>query len=575
MKTFAATTEHSDHAKGHRRVEAAAPSGLTPRLSTIGQTIQRQPTCACGGSCPRCEAGPPVQTKLNVSTPGDFYEQEADRVAEEVMRMAQPHDSPLPTDGAPPQHLSVQRKCAGCETDAEEEQPGVGEFVQRKEAAPPTRPRIDAGVDAQIDSLRGGGQPLPPSVRDFFEPRFNYDFGGVRAHADADAADAARDLGARAFTVGRDIAFADGEYRPDTHAGRHLIAHELAHVVQQSGAARESAGGVGVGRYVGAPMIQRVCGPGPIAAALRGGGVPECVGQSGDITGTRFLFRRNCDDLLSAAEEASLRRFLSGIQAGDFFKVHGFASTDGDASYNIDLSCARARMVARRIVAAGGVVTDVIAFGPTAGSSRERRSVVVTPAIIPGGTSTPSCPGGVRTVNIAIFSLPGSSRNPFPDLAFANRVFADCCVRFNQVGGGSLTVPGWPDTVLDHLNDCTALSPEEEEMFLEAEPLAAGASVWVFYVHDYRPDPTGSKGLSCHQDDLGGNRTVFRPSVYVKEATDPSTLAHELGHIMLRSGLHHGLVSPGDPNNIMQPRDSQGQHVTLDASQCFIIFNNA
>jgi hypothetical protein len=81
--------------------------------------------------------------------------------------------------------------------------------------------------------LRSPGQPLDPAARTFFEPRFDHDFGQVRLHTDARAADAARELGARAYTIGRDIAFGSGEYVPETPAGRRLLAHELAHVVQQ------------------------------------------------------------------------------------------------------------------------------------------------------------------------------------------------------------------------------------------------------------------------------------------------------------------------------------------------------
>lgn len=83
-----------------------------------------------------------------------------------------------------------------------------------------------------------GGTPLPPAVRHFFEPRFGADFGDVRVHTGAAATVSARSLDARAYTLGRDIVFSAGEYAPDTHAGRRLIAHELAHTLQQSGTAR-------------------------------------------------------------------------------------------------------------------------------------------------------------------------------------------------------------------------------------------------------------------------------------------------------------------------------------------------
>ena len=83
--------------------------------------------------------------------------------------------------------------------------------------------------------LAGGsaGRPLDPRVRAFAEPRFGHDFARVRIHTDRSAAASARALGARAYTVGRDVVFAEGEYRPQTTAGRWLLAHELAHVVQQ------------------------------------------------------------------------------------------------------------------------------------------------------------------------------------------------------------------------------------------------------------------------------------------------------------------------------------------------------
>lgn len=79
------------------------------------------------------------------------------------------------------------------------------------------------------------GQPLDLSTRQFMESRFGHDFSGVRVHADAKASDSARQIEALAYTAGRDIVFAAGRYEPATAAGRHLLAHELAHVVQQTG----------------------------------------------------------------------------------------------------------------------------------------------------------------------------------------------------------------------------------------------------------------------------------------------------------------------------------------------------
>jgi hypothetical protein len=82
--------------------------------------------------------------------------------------------------------------------------------------------------------LRSPGQPLDANTRAFMEPRFGRDFSDVRVHTDAKAAESAQTVNALAFTVGRDIAFAHGQYAPSTNEGRKLLTHELTHVVQQS-----------------------------------------------------------------------------------------------------------------------------------------------------------------------------------------------------------------------------------------------------------------------------------------------------------------------------------------------------
>lgn len=83
------------------------------------------------------------------------------------------------------------------------------------------------------DALRSPGQPLDAQTRAFMEPRFGHDFGKVRVHTGDKATESAREVNAQAYTVGQDIVFGAGRYEPGTGAGRSLIAHELAHVVQQ------------------------------------------------------------------------------------------------------------------------------------------------------------------------------------------------------------------------------------------------------------------------------------------------------------------------------------------------------
>lgn len=145
-------------------------------------------------------------------------------MADVVMRMSAPTSPPssAPLPVAPAPASRVQRACAACED----------ERVHRKESAAGA-PQVTSDVAANVSALRGGGRPLPDSTRAFFEPRFGADLGRVRLHTDARAAETARSINAKAFTVGRDIAFGAGQYAPHSREGQHLLAHELTHVMQQ------------------------------------------------------------------------------------------------------------------------------------------------------------------------------------------------------------------------------------------------------------------------------------------------------------------------------------------------------
>jgi len=108
----------------------------------------------------------------------------------------------------------------------------------------------DGGATAPAsvhDVLRSPGQPLDPAARTFFEPRFGHDFSRVRVHADSRAAQSAAAVNAVAYTLGNDLAFGAGQYAPSTEGGRRLLAHELAHVVQQAGATNAASSDLRVG----------------------------------------------------------------------------------------------------------------------------------------------------------------------------------------------------------------------------------------------------------------------------------------------------------------------------------------
>lgn len=165
---------------------------------------------------------PLVQPKLAIGPVDDPLEREADRIADQMMGTPSPAPS---IAGAP---LQLSRMCADCA--AEDEAP----TLQRKPASL-SAPAAGYAPGAVSKALGSSGQPLDAAARAYFEPRFGHDFSRVRIHNDTVAHQAATAVNAQAFTVGSKLVFAAGRYAPQTQQGKQLLAHELTHVVQQSG----------------------------------------------------------------------------------------------------------------------------------------------------------------------------------------------------------------------------------------------------------------------------------------------------------------------------------------------------
>jgi len=191
--------------------------------------------------------GTPVQAKLTVSSPADDAEQEAEKVADSVMRMPEPMMVRRFSISSIIRSHRVQRLCQECEKesnspqfDAQRSCPECGKQLMRQPQDATSQPSASAELEGELAQQRGGGQSLPESARVFFEPRFGQDFSGVRVHTDQQAGKLARDLSATAFTAGQDIYFGEGDFQPDSPQGQRLIAHELTHVVQRQGGASEA-----------------------------------------------------------------------------------------------------------------------------------------------------------------------------------------------------------------------------------------------------------------------------------------------------------------------------------------------
>ncbi len=226
--------------------------------------------------CAYQEEAVKLQPKLTIGKPGDRYEQEADSMANAVMRTSEagalasgPHTTEVQRMPISPVSASLLQRDAAESCNLKDEPVEEGEEENEEtedvEAIPaaekPVSPKREAGevppppdLEARLDASRGGGSSLPARTREFMESRFDHDFSAVRVHTGANSEQLNRDVRSLAFTSGSDIYFGSGQYRPDTDSGQHLLAHELTHVVQQNG-----SGGTGPVREKADPgVIRRV-----------------------------------------------------------------------------------------------------------------------------------------------------------------------------------------------------------------------------------------------------------------------------------------------------------------------------
>jgi hypothetical protein len=166
-----------------------------------------------------------LHAKLTVGAPDDPLEKEADAVADRATRSPAPRLRRQCDCGGP---SGANGECEACR-NKRMEQSADASVVRRLPVDPGGRREAPAIVH---QTLGGAGRPLDSAARADMEHRFGADFGDVRIHTGPQAADSARAVGARAYTVGSNIAFAEGRYAPHSEAGRWLLAHELAHVAQ-------------------------------------------------------------------------------------------------------------------------------------------------------------------------------------------------------------------------------------------------------------------------------------------------------------------------------------------------------
>jgi hypothetical protein len=236
QQTSKANTTSQRSVAAHAPVASVRRSGMNSLQHAVGNRAMH-----------RLLQSGTIQAKLTVGPVDDVFEREASAVADHVMRMPE-MGTPFVlqrnsrtrgvvqtfTTGPQGETETPAWMCASCAHEKGSSDEGR---VQRQGggAVLAAGGSVSRATETYLQGMSYGGHPLPNSEREFFEARFGTSFGDVRLHTDRHADAAARAIGAEAFTLGSSVAFRNGKYRPGTNAGRRLLAHELTHVVQQTG----------------------------------------------------------------------------------------------------------------------------------------------------------------------------------------------------------------------------------------------------------------------------------------------------------------------------------------------------
>lgn len=274
-----------------------------------------------------------IQPKLRVGAPGDAFERQADRIANSVLR------KPALALGIGRQkNGTVQRKCGQCGHESS----------------------VNAGASSTsfsyaLGSLNGGGRALPEPTRSFFEHRMGHDFADIRVHTDTMADQLAGSMQAKAFTYGHHIVFAKGQYAQNTAESQRLLAHELAHTIQQGAASPLSDATSTTAALGESSLVRRPDAPELLRACIDLVPLPpmSCqIALSTPDNSAPFVEFAQDSSVLTPAARATLQAIAAAWNAGsrtEILRIDGFASVEGEESHNCPLSCDRANAVAAEL----------------------------------------------------------------------------------------------------------------------------------------------------------------------------------------------------------------------------------
>ena len=390
--------------------------------------------------------------------------------------------------------------------------------------------------------LRSPGEPLDSATRAFMEPRIGHDFSDVRVHTDSRAGESARAVNALAYTVGKDVVFARGQFSPQSRSGQSLLAHELVHTVQQNDSSSQRATGAG-------PVRRR-------------------IGDGHDLTSPRFrgdLVLEGVYDnerlLMKGSRGAAVKKLQQALVDSGFllpkFGVDGIFGPETEAAVK----------GFQHASGLAGADVDGIVGPTTMGWLDQRFSAGPTPA----GTTpaaTTGCPA-IKTLAVDLVSMDGSTRNPPTELDRASTMLDQCCVHLT-LGTGASESPARTrallggGTVLTKTTACGRPTAQELALFSGVSAdLGLSSRIRAIYVQSTSPAvPAYDFPPFC----ATGAAAQLLGMAVVTNGASVRGLAHEIAHILLNSGKH-----PANPLNLMSaPAAPPGEQ--LDAAQCATIF---
>jgi outer membrane protein OmpA-like peptidoglycan-associated protein len=438
-----------------------------------------------------------IQPKLEIGAVNDPLEAEADRVAEQVMRMPDPARRATPSEGN-----VVWRKCVACEENVSGQKCAACEAEEKKQEPPVKLSGKDSDGAAALDGtaappivqevLRSPGQPLATQDLVFFGPRFGFDLSRVRIHTGHTAAESAQSVNALAYAAGANIVFAAGQYRPGTEQGRRLLAHELAHVGQQDSGDRG--------------FIRRMGDVRKVPAGL------SCTIPDWNAPADEFVLFPNLGTTLGPAEKTKIGAYLNRRHEefpNKALRVDGYASEPGDDPLNWKLSCLRASAVMNELTHPSAskypvskIAISLFMQGETAefGPEAQNRRATISSAsqIIPVEQPQTSTGGGSGSGDPRDAGVPGQYPPPFMSCA----VNPDCPDTFCR------PFPTLKEALDDRASDGESVLSTIATANPHAEPL--------FRKYVFSPGPAGDISAE-YGSDFASSRTTR----YVSEQIHP------------------------------------------------------